>query len=108
MRAFSERLTSKFAETLAPDARDYLERIARGAERMQRLIDDLLTFSRVSQLFINRTTDLDKARLSRYIPVFQGFFDVNEDTWLKGDTYASSLFFSSWGVISLIDALLQR
>lgn len=48
MRAFSERLTSKFAASLPSDARDYLERIARGAERMQRLIDDLLTFSRLS------------------------------------------------------------
>ena len=57
-------------------------------------VGKLLTFSRVSELFINRTTDLDKARLSRYIPVFQGFFDVREDTWLKGDTYASSLFFN--------------
>lgn len=57
-------------------------------------VGKLLTFSRVSELFINRTSDLDKARLSRYIPVFQGFFDVGEDTWLKGDTYASSLFFN--------------
>jgi signal transduction histidine kinase/CHASE3 domain sensor protein len=48
MRAFSERLLSKLSMSLPPDARDYLDRIARGAERMQRLIDDLLTFSRLS------------------------------------------------------------
>ena len=54
----------------------------------------LLTFFRVSQLFINRTTDLDKAKLSRFIPVFQGFYQIGEAEWLKGDTYASDTFFN--------------
>jgi signal transduction histidine kinase len=33
---------------LSPEARDYLERMQNAATRMRRLIDDLLTFSRVS------------------------------------------------------------
>ena len=48
MRAFAERLTTRFGAELGEEPRDYLARIARAAERMQRLIDDLLAFSRVT------------------------------------------------------------
>jgi PAS domain S-box-containing protein len=45
---FGERLCERYAEVLPPEARDYLERMRRAAQRMQTLINDLLTFSRVT------------------------------------------------------------
>jgi len=48
IQSFGERLKAMTEGTLAPEARDYLERMQSAAARMRRLIDDLLTFSRVS------------------------------------------------------------
>ena len=45
---FGERLKEKNSETLGPEALDYLERMQKAAARMQILINDLLTFSRVT------------------------------------------------------------
>ena len=45
---FSERLREKCGDTLAAEPRDYLERMQRAAARMQTLINDLLTFSRLT------------------------------------------------------------
>ncbi len=48
IRAFGDRLYAKEADKLSEKGRDYLERMVNAAERMQRLISDLLQFSRVS------------------------------------------------------------
>lgn len=48
IRAFGDRLNIKYGEVLAEQGRDYLERMQNAAERMQTLIDDLLTLSRVT------------------------------------------------------------
>ncbi|MGA2180029.1 MAG: PAS domain-containing protein [Verrucomicrobiota bacterium] len=45
---FGERLREKNSEALGPEALDYLERMQKAAGRMQTLINDLLTFSRVT------------------------------------------------------------
>ena len=45
---FGERLKEKSGENLGPEALDYLERMQKAASRMQTLINDLLTFSRVT------------------------------------------------------------
>jgi two-component system sensor kinase FixL len=45
---FGERLKEKTGDALAPEPRDYLERMQKAAARMQSLINDLLTFSRVT------------------------------------------------------------
>jgi len=45
---FGERLREKNSEALGPEALDYLERMQKAAGRMQILINDLLTFSRVT------------------------------------------------------------
>ena len=45
---FGERLKEKCGETLGEEPRDYLERMQKAAARMQTLINDLLTFSRVT------------------------------------------------------------
>jgi PAS domain S-box-containing protein len=48
VQAFGDRLNRKFADQLGPDGRDYLARMQQAAGRMQVLINDLLTFSRVT------------------------------------------------------------
>jgi PAS domain S-box-containing protein len=48
IRAFSDRLQTRHAQQLDEQARDYLDRTAQAAARMQVLIDDLLSFSRVT------------------------------------------------------------
>jgi PAS domain S-box-containing protein len=45
---FGERLKEKNSEALGPEALDYLDRMQKAAARMQVLISDLLTFSRVT------------------------------------------------------------
>ncbi len=45
---FGDRLKSKFGEALGTEGRDYLERMQKAAMRMSALINDLLTFSRVT------------------------------------------------------------
>jgi light-regulated signal transduction histidine kinase (bacteriophytochrome) len=45
---FAERLVARHSGSLDADAWDYLQRITRAVERMQRLVDDLLTLARVS------------------------------------------------------------
>jgi PAS domain S-box-containing protein len=46
--AFADRLQTKSAETLNPEGRDYLARMQNAAVRMQNLIHDLLSLSRVA------------------------------------------------------------
>lgn len=48
IQTFSDRLKTKAKDDLKPDALDYLERIQNSAQRMQILINDLLTYSRVT------------------------------------------------------------
>lgn len=47
IQAFGDRLKSKVDSARLEEGRDYLERMQSAAARMQRLINDLLTFSRV-------------------------------------------------------------
>jgi signal transduction histidine kinase len=48
VQAFSDRLKTRSAAGLDDSGRDYLDRIQNAARRMQTLINDLLTFSRVA------------------------------------------------------------
>ncbi len=48
IQAFGNRLGAKYANSLNDQGRDYLKRMQNAAKRMQVLINDLLTFSRVS------------------------------------------------------------
>jgi len=48
IQAFGDLLKSKHAEALEPQAKDYIERMQSAAKRMQVLINDLLSFSRVT------------------------------------------------------------
>lgn len=61
IQAFGDRLRSKHGASLGEEGRDYLERMQAAARRMHTLINDLLTFSRVTskaQPFV--PTDLGK------------------------------------------------
>ena len=46
--AFGDRMRTKHGETMPPEAIDYLDRMQSSAARMQTLIQDLLSFSRVN------------------------------------------------------------
>ena len=48
VQAFGDRLVSKYGESLNEEATDYIRRMRNAAGRMQSLINDLLTFSRVA------------------------------------------------------------
>ena len=48
IQAFGDRLVLKCTESLPEEGRDYVYRMKNAADRMQRLINDLLTFSRVT------------------------------------------------------------
>lgn len=48
IQAFGDRLKTKHGDALGEGGRDYLERMQNAAGRMQTLINDLLTFSRVT------------------------------------------------------------
>ena len=48
IQTFGERLKTTCGAALSPEGRDYLERMSNAAGRMRRLIDDLLSFSRIS------------------------------------------------------------
>jgi light-regulated signal transduction histidine kinase (bacteriophytochrome) len=48
IQAFGDRLMVKYSDVLTDQGRDYLKRMQNAAERMQALINDLLTLSRVT------------------------------------------------------------
>lgn len=48
IQAFGDRLKSKEADALSDQGKDYINRMLNAASRMQSLINDLLTFSRVT------------------------------------------------------------
>jgi light-regulated signal transduction histidine kinase (bacteriophytochrome) len=59
--AFSERITSKYANVLDETGKDYLNRIVNAGVRMQTLINDLLSYSSVStKAMAFDTVDLNK------------------------------------------------
>jgi light-regulated signal transduction histidine kinase (bacteriophytochrome) len=61
VQAFGDRLKLKYADKLEDTGLDYLERMRNAAQRMQKLIQDLLAFSRVAtkaQPFVS--VDLEK------------------------------------------------
>jgi PAS domain S-box-containing protein len=63
---FGERLKEQEGEKLAGESRDYLERMQKAASRMQSLINDLLTFSRVTTK-ARPFTQVDLAQVAREV-----------------------------------------
>jgi len=61
IQTFSDRLKTKYRDLLGDDGKDYLDRMLGSARRMQTLIDDLLSYSRITtqaQPFVQ--TDLNQ------------------------------------------------
>jgi len=61
---FSRILLEDYADSLPPDALDYLKSVRHNAQQMGRLVDDLLAFARVGRHPIKKQT-LDPANLVR-------------------------------------------
>jgi signal transduction histidine kinase len=53
MQGFADVLMEDFGATLGPEGQGYVQRIRASAERMDRLIQDVLTFSRVARSEVN-------------------------------------------------------
>jgi PAS domain S-box-containing protein len=66
IQAFGDRLQTKFAATLGEQGREYLERMLAAAGRMRTLIDDLLTYSRVTTK-AQPFAPVDLARVAREV-----------------------------------------
>jgi len=61
--AFSGRIEASLGDDLNDRTRDYMQRMGGAVERMQRLIDDLLTFSRVN----TRSSDMERVSLNAIV-----------------------------------------
>ena len=66
IQAFGDRLKTKCAPQLSDEGRDYLSRMQNAAGRMQTLINDLLTFSRVTTK-TRPFTQVDLGRVAREV-----------------------------------------
>ena len=66
LQSYSEILLEDYGARLEGDGKDYLERIARAASRLDRLIQDVLTYSRVSRAALE-LAPVDLNRLIRDI-----------------------------------------
>jgi signal transduction histidine kinase len=72
MQAFADFLIADFGEKLGPTGRDYVHRIKTSAQRMDRLIEEVLIYSRVSRAEFRLTTvDLDRL-LNALVPDYGG------------------------------------
>jgi signal transduction histidine kinase len=74
MQQYSQILLEDHKTDLKPQAAEYLERITRGAQRMDRLIQDVLTYSRVARVAMPIVpVDLDKLvrDILQQYPAFQ-------------------------------------
>jgi light-regulated signal transduction histidine kinase (bacteriophytochrome) len=92
IRAFSDRITRVYAERLDDTGRDYLSRMTSAAARMQDLIEDLLTLSRVTtrrqplqRLDLNTLVRDVIGDLEFRIHATQGRVDVDELPIIHGD-----------------------
>lgn len=89
---FSQALLEDCAEQLDEVGRGHLDRVRKGAQRMGRLIDDLLKLSRVSRADM-QVTDVDLGHMARQIaeelqtgePDRLVDFDIAEDLTVRGD-----------------------
>ena len=90
--AFSGRLKSKFDGRLDDQGRDYLERMQKSAERMQNLIEGLLSFSKVTtraipfeQVDLKKAAEAVVADLEVSIEKSGGHVEISDMTTIDGD-----------------------
>jgi signal transduction histidine kinase len=94
IRGFSEVVLQHFSEQLDPRGREYLRRVCESSEQMDRLIEDLLKFSRVtraelhwqpvnlSALVASIATELQQAEPERKVQ-----FAIAQDLHTSGDEH---------------------
>jgi len=63
---FSQAIIEDYGELMPPEGKRYLNTVRRGAQRMGSLIDDLLSFSRLSRLPVQKHS-IDTMRLVREV-----------------------------------------
>jgi signal transduction histidine kinase len=97
VRTFTQQLTVIEADNLSDRGRDYLERAGAAAERMQKLIEDLLKFSRVAT-HGRPFAPVDMARVTR---------DVLDDLEAQVEQSGAEVHVSALPTISA-DALQMR
>jgi PAS domain S-box-containing protein len=90
--AFGDRLANKYSSSLDETGRDYLKRMRDASQRMQTLINDLLTFSRVStraqpfaKVDLNNLIQDVISDLEYQIDRTQGKVEVNELPIIEAD-----------------------
>ncbi|HEX3799728.1 MAG TPA: PAS domain S-box protein [Verrucomicrobiae bacterium] len=74
IKGYAQALTEDFSATLGEEGREYLERILSSSTRMEQLIHDVLTYSRVSRMDVTlQTVSLEKLvhDLLRQYPEFE-------------------------------------
>jgi signal transduction histidine kinase len=90
---FSLLLLEKHAASLDPNAKEYLHRVRASAQRMARLIDDLLELARVSHTDLSREpvnlSEIARSiavRLQESDPARQAVITVEQDLLAQGDS----------------------
>lgn len=102
IRAFGERLESRYRDELPDRGRDYLERMQNAARRMSELIDDLLAFSRVTtranpfvNIELNKVVDEVLEDLEMRIERTEGCVEVGDLPWIDVDRTQIRLLFQN-------------
>lgn len=92
IQAFGDRLQARCSEALSDQGRDYLERMQQAAHRMQTLINDLLTFSRVTTkaqpfVTVNLTTVAQAVLVDLEVRIEQtgGYVKLDELPMIEAD-----------------------
>ena len=85
IRTFGDRVASKYSTLLDEDGKKYLERMQNAAQRMQSLIQDILTFSKISvheKQFVkyDLNTLLSEVIAELELPIKEKDFTVESDT----------------------------
>ncbi|UII26463.1 CHASE3 domain-containing protein [Fulvivirga maritima] len=93
IRAFGDRLVTKYEAVLEEKGADYISRMQSAAARMQSLIDDLLKYSRVARnqepfkpIILNELVDEVKGDLETRILETKATIDVGELPEIEGDS----------------------
>lgn len=88
---FTKIVSEDYAQALDEKGRDYLARIHKGAEKMSKLIDDLLHLSRISKQDLTRTqVDLSKMVAQAVVELQQGQPDRSVAVNIKQGLTASA------------------
>lgn len=95
---FSERLKTKYSDTLGDDGKVYLDRIGASAGNMRNLIDNLLEFSRVSR----GTRSFEQCDLKKVVS------DVLADQELRIEETATSITLDQLPVVEAVSSEMRQ